>query len=219
MGVRGVRQGFTQLVTATAKCCAASAIQSLYHYVKVGIELQGRGQMEFRPFAKYRRGLASVALCSALALAIVTGAANSERMVQSGFDSALADRDAIARQSGHAAPTKTAAVPQAQSEDFWLQQGRGSASDIKPVAWTGQLGVGDRLTIPATGNGQAQVLEVVETRPVAFEATRLDLTNSAPALLAVLCRDVDRPAAPLVHFLVTEGATLPFNLVKADKAL
>lgn len=166
--------------------------------------------MEFRPFARFRHGVAGAALLSALTLAIFTGAASSERMVQTGFNSALADRE-----GGASLATQTA-VPQAQSEAFWLGHGpHGEAtSGIKPVAWSGQLNRGDRLSI--TVGRDVRDLEVVETRPIAVEATRLDLA-SAPMLTAVVCRDVREPNAPLVQFMVTDGATLPFNQIRSDK--
>lgn len=167
--------------------------------------------MDCRPFTKFRRGLTTAALLSALALAVTAGTLSGEGMVQTGFEHALAGRNA-------APSTVVAAAPKAaQSEDFWLRHGSGEQEQAssKPVAWNGHLAAGYRLTVSGEGSQDVRVLEVVETRPVSIEPTRLDLAQS-PEVTAVLCRDVGNAAAPLVHFLITKGA-FPFNLIKAEK--
>jgi hypothetical protein len=90
---------------------------------------------------------------------------------------------------------------------------------VKPVAWSGQLARGDRLTISQAGGQSPRVLEVVETGPVSLDTTRLDASASGAQLLAVSCRDLARPDAPLIRLIVTEGA-LPFAVTRpGEKAL
>lgn len=170
--------------------------------------------MIFRPLVKYHRGLVGAALLSALALSVVTGMASSERMVASGFADALTE---MASQDMASSQTVSGSVSLAQSEDFWLRHGQSAPStQIQPVVWNGQLVPGDRVSISGH-DGDVRELQVVEARPV-DEATRLDVATSNSSLTLVLCRDTAHPQAPLVRFLVSNGATLPFNQIKVQRA-
>lgn len=173
--------------------------------------------MAFRPIA-FRRGAASgIALGASLAIAAVIGMSGSTNLVQSSFDRALTTRDAPATSA--ALGRSVDSVPLAQSEEFWLRGHHGSArvADVKPVAWSGQLSRGDRITIAQAGS--QRVLEVVETTPVAIDTTRLDDSSAGSQLIAVTCRDTAQPDAPVLRFIVSEGA-LPFAVTRgAVKAL
>lgn len=157
--------------------------------------------MAFRAFTFLHARGAALALCGALAVAVGIGAAGSERLVQTGFDKALAQRTPVS-------VSGPAVSPLAQSEEFWLRNGHARRSDVKPVAWSSDLARGDRLTI--SGSGADRVLEVVHTEPVSLDATRLDAGPAGAQLISVTCREVGRPEAPLVRLILTEGATLPF---------
>jgi hypothetical protein len=173
--------------------------------------------MALRPIASLRGSVAAIALCASLGAVIAIGSSGSERLVQSGFDNALSSRDA----SPEAAAVKqgAASVALAQSEEFWLRNGQGRSTDVKPVAWSGQLARGDRLTISQAGEQHPRVFEVVETGPVSLDTTRLDASARGAQLLAVSCRDLARPDAPLIRLIVTEGA-LPFAVTRpGEKAL
>lgn len=166
--------------------------------------------MALRPFARFRGGLAALALCASLGIALAIGASGSDRLVQSGFDKALSVRDQAAQSTAlqPAAPS----VGLAQSEEFWLKNGQARPADVKPIAWSGQLARGDRITFSA-GTSSPRVLEVVETSPVALDTTRLDASPDGAQLLAVSCREVARPEAPLIRLIVAEGA-LPFAVTR-----
>lgn len=164
--------------------------------------------MAFRAFTFLHPRAAAVALCSALAVAVTIGAAGSERLVQSGFDKALAQRSLTGS-------PQAAVSPLAQTEDFWLRDGHGRPAEVKPAAWSGDLARGDRLTISG-GNG-ARVLEVVETDRLTLDTTRLDAGPAGGQLIAVTCREVGRPQAPLVRLIITEGSALPFPLTRASE--
>lgn len=173
--------------------------------------------MAFRPIVSLRGTASGFALVAALAVAITIGASGSTGLVQSSFDQALTTRDAPSALAASAKPAGS--IPLAQSEEFWLRGNHSKPSDVKPVAWTGQLSRGDRITIAQSGSAQARVLEVVETAPVAMDATRLDAGEQASQLIAVSCRDVSQPDAPLLRLIVSEGA-LPFAVSRGgDKAL
>lgn len=170
-----------------------------------------------RPLAFLRGSAAAIALCASLAIAVVIGASGSERLVQSGFDKALSTREAPAETAAVKQPAASVSLP--QSEEFWLRNGHGRTGDVKPVAWSGQLARGDRLTISQAGAPNPRILEVVETSPVSLDTTRLDASPDGAQLLAVSCRDIARPDAPLVRLIVTEGA-LPFAVTRpGEKAL
>lgn len=173
--------------------------------------------MALRPIATFRGSAAAIALCASLGAAIVIGASGSERLVQSGFDKALSTRDAQHETVALKQTAGSVALP--QSEEFWLRNGHNRAGDVKPVAWTGQLARGDRLTISQAGVPDPRILEVVETSPVSLDTTRLDASPDGAQLLAVSCRDMARPDAPLIRLIVTEGA-LPFAVTRpSEKAL
>jgi hypothetical protein len=172
--------------------------------------------MALRPIASLRGSVAAIALCASLGAVIAIGSSGSERLVQSGFDSALSSRDASTEAT---VKQGAASVALAQSEEFWLRNGQGRSTDVKPVAWSGQLVRGDRLTISQSGEQHPRVFEVVETGPVSLDTTRLDASASGAQLLAVSCRDLARPDAPLIRLIVTEGA-LPFAVTRpGEKAL
>jgi hypothetical protein len=165
--------------------------------------------MDLRHFARLRKGLAGAALMGATALTLLIGASSSERMVQAGFEVALSQRD----EGSAALPAASGAVPMAQSEDFWLRHG-GEASAIKPVSWQGAITRGDKLTISTSG-AQARTFEVLEATSMPG-STRLDTaTTAAEHLVAVLCRDIDRPDAAPVRFVISEGGALPTPAAKA----
>lgn len=174
--------------------------------------------MAFRPIASLRGTASGIALGASLAIAVVIGASGSTGMVQSGFDRALTTRDAPGPAIALGKPVDS--VPLAQSEEFWLRGAHTRAADVKPVAWTGQLNRGDRITIAQTGTASPRVLEVVETTPVSLDTTRLDAGKNDTQLIAVSCRDIAQPGAPLLRLIVSEGA-LPFPVTRgpAEKAL
>jgi len=174
--------------------------------------------MAFRPIASLRGTASGIALGASLAIAVVIGASGSTGMVQSGFDRALTTRDAPAPAIALGKPVDS--VPLAQSEEFWLRGGHARSAEVKPVAWTGQLNRGDRITIAQTGASTARVLEVVETTPVSLDTTRLDAGKDGAQLIAVSCRDLAQPGAPLLRLIVSEGS-LPFPVTRggAEKAL
>jgi hypothetical protein len=163
--------------------------------------------MAFRAFTFLHARAAGVALCGALAVAVGIGVAGSERLVQSGFDKALARR----------APATAAqpVSPLAQSEEFWLHNGHGRRADVKPVAWSGELSRGDRLTVSG-GNGE-RVLEVIDTGRISLDATRLDAGPASAQFIAVTCREVGRPDAALVRLIITDGGALPFPVTRAGE--
>ena len=174
--------------------------------------------MIFRHLNRQQGRGAALALAGALALAVMTAGASSERMVQSGFDIALSSR---ATSAPDASSGRTAAktVQLAQSEEFWLRNGRNASNTgIKRIAWSGQLNPGDRLTITPAGSGKPRVFEVVEASPVASDSTHLDMGPSEP-LLAVTCRDVSAPGAQLVRMIVSERSPLLTVTKAAGKAL
>jgi len=164
--------------------------------------------MAFRALTFLHARAAAVALCGALAVAVSIGAAGSERLVQSGFDKALAQR-------GTDGAGKAIVSPLAQTEDFWLRDGHRRPADVKPVAWSGDLARGDRLTI--SGSAGARILEVVETDRLSVDMTRLDAGPDGAQLIAVTCREVGRPQAPMVRLIITEGSTLPFPVTRASE--
>ncbi len=164
--------------------------------------------MALRAFSFLHARVTAVALCSALAVAVTIGAAGSERLVQSGFETALAQR-APQVASGPAVSSL------AQSEDFWLRNGHRRHAEVKPVAWSGELTRGDRLTI--SGANGARVLEVVDTDRISLDATRLDAGPVGAQLIAVTCREVGRPEALPVRLIITEGATLPFPVTRSGE--
>lgn len=174
--------------------------------------------MAFRPIASLRGTASGIALGASLAIAVVIGASGSTGMVQSGFDRALTTREAPA--PAIALGKAVDSVPLAQSEEFWLRGAHSRPADVKPVAWTGQLNRGDRITIAQTGAANARVLEVVETTPVSLDTTRLDAGKNEARMIAVSCRDVAEPGAPLLRLIVSEGALL-FQVTRAgaEKAL
>ena len=172
--------------------------------------------MALRPIASRRSLFTALALCASLGAALAVGTSGSERLVTSGFDTALSSREAPLKAAAaqHTAPS----VSLAQSEEFWLRNGHRSG-DVKPIAWSGQIVPGDRITIARGGSEAPRVLEVVETSPVSLDTTRLDASEPGARLLAVSCREVDRADTPLIRLIVSEGA---FPLVvssRADKAL
>lgn len=169
--------------------------------------------MARRSFASLRGKIAVLALFAALGVALAIGASGSERLVQSGFDKALTMRVP----SPVTAPGAVAALP--QSEEFWLRNGYTRSAAVKPAAFSGtQLSRGDRITF-AQGEAPPRVLEVMDTTPVALDATRLDDSPEGAQMLAVSCRDLSRPGTPTVRLIVSEGA-LPFSVTRpAVKAL
>ncbi len=173
--------------------------------------------MALRPLTSLRGSAAALALVVSLGVTVVLGASGSEGLVQSGFDKALSTRNTSAETTPLHQPAAT--VPLAQSEEFWLHNGHPRGAEVKPVAWSGQLARGDRITISQNGTPNPRILEVVETNPVSLDTTRLDASPDGGQLLAVSCRDVGHPDAPLVRLIVSEGA-LPFAVTRAgEKAL
>ena len=170
--------------------------------------------MIFRHLNRQQGRGAALALAGALALAVMTAGASSERMVQSGFDVALSSR---ATSAPDASSGRT--IQLAQSEEFWLRNGRNASNTgLKPIAWSGQLSPGDRLTITPAGSGTPRVFEVVEASPVASDSTHVDMGPSEP-LVAVTCRDVSAPGAQLVRMIVSERSPLLTVTKTAGKAL
>jgi hypothetical protein len=174
--------------------------------------------MIFRQLNRQQGRGAALALAGALALAVMTAGASSERMVQSGFDVALSSR-ATSAPDASSSRTTAESIQLAQSEEFWLRNGRNvSNADIKPIAWSGQLSPGDRLTITPAGSDKPHVFEVVEASPVASDSTHVDMGLSEP-LLAVTCRDVSAPDAQLVRMIVSERSPLLTVTKASGKAL
>jgi hypothetical protein len=159
--------------------------------------------MARRPFASLRGSAAALALFAALGVALAIGASGSERLVQSGFDKALTLREPATV----LAPVASVSLP--QSEEFWLRNGHARPVEVKPASWSGtQLARGDRITF-SQGEAAPRILEVVDTSPVALDATRLDANPDGTQMLAISCRDLSRPEAPAIRLIVSEG-TLPF---------
>lgn len=174
--------------------------------------------MALRPIASRRSLFTALALCASLGAALAVGTSGSERLVTSGFDTALSSREAPLKAAAAQHTASAPSVSLAQSEEFWLRNGHRSG-DVKPIAWSGQIVPGDRITIARGGSEAPRVLEVVETSPVSLDTTRLDASEPGARLLAVSCREVDRADTPLIRLIVSEGA---FPLVvssRADKAL
>lgn len=152
---------------------------------------------------------ASWALLGALVMAAGAGMASSERLVQSGFDTALSQRDGGGALAGKA---------MAQSEEYWLRNGRGTSLDVKPVAWRTptQLNPGDRVTITPAGSTTPREFEVVGTRPVPGDQAR---SGQQAPLLAVTCRDVAAPDAQLLRIIIDDRALPILTSQIANKAL
>lgn len=169
--------------------------------------------MAFHSSAKSRGMSALLAIGAAFTLTFAIGSSSSDSLVQSAFNDALSSRSQSQLAAGPQAG-QSSKIAQAQPEEFWLHNSGGQHKDVKPVAWSGgHLSPGDRVTIAQQGSG-ARILEVVETSPVTLKSTRLDWGKPAQ-LLAVACRDVANPDAPLVRFIIADGAS-PFSVSETD---
>lgn len=125
-----------------------------------------------------------------LAAGLSSSYLNADLAIQSGFDSLIAEREGLPH-------TKASLV--AGSEDYWLRQPAGQdgtgTGQLERVVWNGPVAAGGTLVI---GSGSSRKeFEVLSVEPSAEStATRIDMSNSAPAPMRVKARDGHDVTAP-----------------------
>ena len=142
--------------------------------------------------------------------------ANTEGMLQSGFETALSAQAA----NGIAASVhRDSLAGLSGSEEFWLDR----AGAKSAVALTKAVAVGDRITI--TSGGLDKSLDVVGIKDVSSQVTHIDTGGSRSHLLLVTCRDTDAAvtaagdAQPVHVYIETQDKPLPLPTQSGPRVL
>lgn len=165
---------------------------------------------------------------------VTLAALNPERLVASGFETALS---ASASQFAHTVPrvtdrvaaaedtvTLVKSVPIAGSEAYWLKAGDRTAhasAHVKPVTWSPPVSRGDRFTMSSGSN--KQTMEVVSVRELdglsaVSSGQEAETLAKGPQWL-ISCRDANNPAAQPIHLIVDAATPLPWTVRTRDHSL
>jgi len=160
-----------------------------------------------KPFRLTNLPVAALGIVAAGVGIAATTLGSSDKVVERGFERALASR------AEQPSTTKIAPPAIAGSEQFWLAH---VVHDTSPP-FTKPVAVGDRVTI--TSGGHEQVLHVVTVDKL--DSQIVPISSERPTrLLLVTCRDQANPDSRPVRFLIEADDALPaLSSAKAARAL
>lgn len=148
------------------------------------------------------RFLTALPLALVLGVTGATAVANTDAFVASGFKSALGN--SVSTVTANAA---SKSGPVAGSEAYWLSSA-GEATpaprEVSLANWTKPVTIGGTVTLGVAGD--ERVLDVIDISEIPASVTRVGTAREKASLVIVSLREVGKPDAPIVRFVVEAAA-------------